>query len=141
MEVTYEQGASDMCQKAVNAEWEYNTDLGNEEKEQAATDANIAYSKYIFEQWNTVLRHYNYSDFTDDSLKRQLKFLNIVGTAALNEEDLTQVSHDSSNMTIFMIVFRFLNSITRYWEPCRRFMALPKFVLLTNKFVTLQLKD
>lgn len=91
VEVTYEAEISRMCQQAVLADWEYNTDLGDPDKEQAATEANIAYSKSIFDHWDNVLRHYNYTDFIEESLKRQLKFLNIVGTAALNDADLTQV--------------------------------------------------
>ncbi|OXA43749.1 angiotensin-converting enzyme [Folsomia candida] len=90
VEVTYEAEISRMCQQAVLADWEYNTDLGDPDKEQAATEANIAYSKSIFDHWDNVLRHYNYTDFIEESLKRQLKFLNIVGTAALNDADLTQ---------------------------------------------------
>jgi angiotensin-converting enzyme len=87
----YEMESSRLCQVAVEADWEYNIDLEDPDKEQAVSDANIAYAKFQFEQWNTTIKNYDWKSFSDDKLKRQLQFLNIVGIAALDDTDLTRV--------------------------------------------------
>jgi len=75
----------------VNADFEYNIDLNDPDKEQAVADANIAFSNFVFKTWNETIKNWEYDGFTDESVKRQLKFLNVVGTAALNEADLRRV--------------------------------------------------
>jgi hypothetical protein len=88
----YERNSSAYCRQQVEADWNYNTDLTNTTKEEAVTEANIAYANFIYKTWNETIKNWDFSNFKDEKVKRQLEFLNIVGTAALNEQDLKRVS-------------------------------------------------
>lgn len=91
LENVYERDSSDFCYKSVVADWNYSTNLTSEEAEQAAAAAAIAYANFQFKAWDETIRHWDYEAFTDAVIKRQLKFLNIVGVAALSNADLGRV--------------------------------------------------
>lgn len=95
LEGQYERDSSELCNKAVIAEWNYNTNLTNGEAEAAASEASIALANFQFKQWNDTIRHWDHETFTDQAIKRQLNFLNIIGEAALNATDLNRVSDAS----------------------------------------------
>lgn len=92
LEGQYERDSSQFCNKAVIAEWNYNTNLTSADAEAAASEASIALANFQFKQWNDTIRHWDYETFTDQAIKRQLNFLNIIGEAALNATDLNRVS-------------------------------------------------
>ena len=64
------------------------------------TEANIAYANFQFRAWNDTIRHWDFESFTDSVIKRQLKFLNIIGVAALNSVDLNRVSQVSKKKDV-----------------------------------------
>lgn len=48
-------------------------------------------AKYRKESWEQQITQYEYERFEDESLKRQFELLQMLGTSALSEEDLTNV--------------------------------------------------
>ncbi|CAL8097157.1 unnamed protein product [Orchesella dallaii] len=99
LEQAYEVEASQFCNRAVIGEWNYNTNLTSEEAEEAAAEASIAYSNFQFRAWNDSIRHWDFEAFTDSTIKRQLKFLNVIGVAALNSTDLSRYNQILGEMS------------------------------------------
>ena len=55
------------------------------------TNASLAAAMYRKESWENYITQFEYEMFQDESLKRQFKLLQTLGTAALSEEDQTDV--------------------------------------------------
>jgi len=91
LDETYEPQISQLCNKVSLARWAYVTNLTNDQAAEDSLRANLELAEFQFKQWDQVIRWINDSDFTDDVLKRQLKFLNKVGVAALETSELEQV--------------------------------------------------
>ncbi|CAG7734937.1 unnamed protein product, partial [Allacma fusca] len=95
----YEREASVLCNKASVAEFEYETDLLNITKEEAATAASIAYSQFELKAFDDFISQFEYENFEDADLKRQLKFLSAIGTSALDDTDLKRYNEVLSEMS------------------------------------------
>ena len=79
---------------ATLADWSYNTDLLNATAEAASNAANIALANFVFQEWQANISKYDWEGMDPTSLvRRQLKFLNGVGTAALPANELEEVSY------------------------------------------------
>lgn len=92
MENYYEEKASAQYNAVSLADWDYNTDLLNSTAEELSNAANIAMANFVFAEWKANISQYDWESFPISSpVRRQLKFLNGIGTAALPEDHLTQV--------------------------------------------------
>ncbi|CAG7819915.1 unnamed protein product, partial [Allacma fusca] len=96
---SYEKKASGHCNKASVTEFEYNIDLLNQTKEDAAAEASIEWSNFELQEYEDTIQHFNFSTFEDKDLQRQLKFLSAIGTSALNEQDLQRYNQVLSEMS------------------------------------------
>ena len=83
---------SGWCNRVGKADWAYNTDLNNATAEELSNAANIAYSKFVLEEWTANISQFDYETFDDSDLtKRQLTFLNAVGISALPDVEIEEV--------------------------------------------------
>jgi len=100
LEHYYESVASSMYNSAVQADWAYNTDLLNSTAEQWSNEANIALANFIFSEWQANISQYDWEGMDKNSLvRRQLMFLNGVGTAALPPDSLAQYNQVLTDMS------------------------------------------
>ncbi|XP_017782037.1 PREDICTED: angiotensin-converting enzyme-like [Nicrophorus vespilloides] len=94
----YEKKASEMCTAQNNADWNYNTDI-TEKNNELATQQTLAYAKFEKEQYNEWFKNANADEVTDPAIKRQLKYLKVVGKAALEENKLEQYTKTVNEMS------------------------------------------
>ncbi|KAJ3641062.1 hypothetical protein Zmor_027585 [Zophobas morio] len=94
----YEISASAMYTKANEAEWNYETDINNKEKEDILLNVTLESAALAKKYWQDYFKDLNPDDYQDEQLKRQVKNLRILGNAALNEEKLTKLTKATNNM-------------------------------------------
>lgn len=94
----YEVEASEMCNKLVHAEWDVATDSENEQ-------LTVEYERMVLEnaeftrRWHeAVFKGVNPDDFTDELVKRQLKYLVHLGKDALDPTDLSTLTNTQTSM-------------------------------------------
>uniref|UniRef100_A0A646QF91 Angiotensin-converting enzyme n=1 Tax=Hemiscolopendra marginata TaxID=943146 RepID=A0A646QF91_9MYRI len=73
----------------TEAEWKYTSNL-TEENKNILLKTKLDYTKYELEAWKNTTS-FAWKNFSDESVKRQFKFLSILGSAALPEEKLTKL--------------------------------------------------
>ncbi|KAB0802038.1 hypothetical protein PPYR_04224 [Photinus pyralis] len=94
----YERASSSMSNKVTIAEWNLATDLGNPDKQKAQLQASLESAEFDKKYWTTVFQNLNVNDYKDEALKRQLKSLKMIGSAALDEKKLTQLINTQNKM-------------------------------------------
>ncbi|CAG7818399.1 unnamed protein product, partial [Allacma fusca] len=88
------------CNKVTKADWAYNTDLNNSTAEDASNDVNVQFSKFVLQEWVSTISQFDYESFDETDLtKRQFKFLNAIGSAALPDAELKEYNQVLSSMT------------------------------------------
>lgn len=88
---THNVEASKQTNKLVNAEWNFNTDIGNEEKEKALADAVLESAKFNKDYYEKHFKDLDPNDFGGEHLQRQVAKLSFLGIDALPEEKLKDV--------------------------------------------------
>lgn len=87
----YERQASSLATQSANAEWKYVTNLKNTTARDFAEELNIVVANFDKKQWKQYIRHFDIDSIKDPSVKRQLKILNVIGSAALPDDKLKKV--------------------------------------------------
>ncbi len=88
----YDRQASDKCFKSISANWEYATNI-NEENEKLKLEASFEYSKFDKEFWTNLTARFNkdWRNFGDTNLYRKFKKVAVLGPSALPEDELKEV--------------------------------------------------
>lgn len=94
----YEVEGSKMCNKMVKAEWGVATDSKNQEKLQVYFDTILENNAFTRKWYDSTFKDISPDDFTDESIKRQLKYLTKLGRDALETSDLTELTDAQSSI-------------------------------------------
>lgn len=94
----FEEEASTQCNTMVKAEWAVATDTESQEKQDALTTAVIENAKFSRKKFDDHFKNVKPEDYTNESVRRQLKYLTQLGRDILEESDL-------NNVTIFLLSF------------------------------------
>lgn len=82
---------SEKCFQAVEASWNYNTDINNINQEKQLS-ASLEYSKYSKELLNNLTNEFgSWKQYQDEDLKRRFSKTVILGASALPDEELVKV--------------------------------------------------
>jgi hypothetical protein len=57
----------------------------------------LAFAKFEKEQWELHFSNVSWEDFQNETVKRQLRVLSVLGVSALNDEELSEVSRHCLN--------------------------------------------
>ncbi|RZB38755.1 hypothetical protein BDFB_008530 [Asbolus verrucosus] len=95
----YEKSASAICTKSNEAEWNFDTDINNSEKQAILLNVTLEAAAFQKSNWEQYFKDLNPDDYVDEQIKRQVKNLRILGNAALSEEKLTQLTTVTNTMT------------------------------------------
>jgi hypothetical protein len=57
----------------------------------------LAFAKFEKEQWELHFSNVSWEDFQNETVKRQLRVLSVLGVSALNDEELSEVSRHCIN--------------------------------------------
>lgn len=142
----------EMANRDVIAAWNYESDI-NEVNQQFKLEQSLISARFQKLKWENVTR-FNWRSFQNEDLKRQYRFMSVLGPAALPEEQYTKVSiqgityiinyqsftsccHTSycigslelQDQVICMNKFCFFYSSLKQEIACKRFTVRPRFVL------------
>lgn len=95
LETTFEKQESELCYRANVAEFAFETDIKNQTKEQIRTNLTLEIAKHNKEVWKNYFRDVTPEMYTDEILRREVKFAHILGNSALDENKLAEVSNYS----------------------------------------------
>ncbi|XP_067013279.2 angiotensin-converting enzyme [Anabrus simplex] len=96
---TYEPEVTRQCNLLNEAEWNYETDVSNEEKQAKLSEATLEYARFEKEQWEKHFRGVNYRNFKNETVKRQLEYLTILGLPALSDDKLSLLNNCTTSMS------------------------------------------
>lgn len=88
---TYDEEASVQCNKLVKAEWAVATDTTNTAKQEDLAKAVLENAKFSRKNYDEHFKGVKPDDYTNELVKRQLKYLTELGRDALSDEDLDKV--------------------------------------------------
>ncbi|KAJ1520596.1 hypothetical protein ONE63_003708 [Megalurothrips usitatus] len=88
----YERKASEACNRAITAEWNYITDLGNSTKEEIYNQASLDLAAFEKDEWEKYFRDQDPEEYSDPVVRRQVEFLLSLGVSALNETELKDLN-------------------------------------------------
>lgn len=94
----FNEKASIMQNKLQLAEWDYITDLNNKTKEDIHLNVIAENAKFIKEQYNEHFHDLKPEDFIDEKIKRQILYVTKLGTDALNETQLNNLTNAKAQM-------------------------------------------
>ncbi|XP_063703175.1 angiotensin-converting enzyme-like [Culicoides brevitarsis] len=94
----YNKSSQKYCNKQVKADWDFQTDVENEEKRKAADAANVEYAKFQLDWFEKVFKDANPENFGKMN-RRQLKQLQNIGTSILSENQLDEFNKVVGQMT------------------------------------------
>lgn len=99
LENTYEKEASQNCYKANVAEFDYETDINNQTKQDLTTSTVLEIADWVKNIWTKYFKDIQPNDYSDPLLKRQVRTVHILGDAALEKEKLAQLTNITTTMT------------------------------------------
>lgn len=82
-----------------SAEWAFNTDVNNKDKEQALLNETIESGAMRKFYWQEYFKNLSSEDYQAEAIKRQVNILNTLGVSALDTDKLSQFSTITTNMT------------------------------------------
>lgn len=92
----HDRRASDECYLAVNAEWNYATDI-NEENKKKLLERSLLHAQFQKEAWKNITS-FAWKNFNDSLVRRWFKKLSILGKAALPDEKLDELNELVADM-------------------------------------------
>ncbi|XP_069675481.1 angiotensin-converting enzyme-like isoform X2 [Periplaneta americana] len=95
----FERLASEACRLYNVASWNYNTDVENATAVEELTAQTLAFAQFEKEQWEQHFRGVDWQNFQNETVKRQLKTLSVLGISALNDSALSELNSHQTNMT------------------------------------------
>lgn len=94
----YNTEASIYCNRLVLADWAVTTDLLSDEKQQQFIEAIQANADFLKSQHSLYFESISLDDFTDEGIRRQLKYLKNLGTDALSSDRLRDLRETNTAM-------------------------------------------
>ncbi|GFG29388.1 hypothetical protein Cfor_04455 [Coptotermes formosanus] len=95
----YEISASEKCRDYVVADWNYNTDVENETKVEELNEQALAFAQFEKEQWQLHFSNVSWEDFKNETVRRQVRTLSVLGVSALDDNELSELNARQTNMT------------------------------------------
>ncbi|XP_071443429.1 angiotensin-converting enzyme-like [Hetaerina americana] len=95
----FEEAASKACNLLNKAEWGYNTDVSNPDTLKALEKETAAFSAFEKEQWLKWFKGLKWESFKNETMKRQIRKLAVLGVAALEPEELAKLKKLENVMT------------------------------------------
>ncbi|XP_017778802.1 PREDICTED: angiotensin-converting enzyme-like [Nicrophorus vespilloides] len=95
----YEKNATEMCTKAVTAEWNHLVDIKDPQKALISINATIESAKLDKDYWKHFFKDIDVNSLECSSLQRQIKLLSILGVAALGDKKLKELTGVIDAMT------------------------------------------
>jgi peptidyl-dipeptidase A len=94
----YNDESSKLCNKQSIANWDVTTDIGNKTKEEKQDQAIVEYAQFRKQQFELHFKNANPNEYEAD-VKRQLMLLKDMGTAALDDNDLSALNANRNKMS------------------------------------------
>jgi len=94
----YDKIATETCYNMNVAEWNYNTNL-TEYNAEVLTNVTLLSAEKEKELYNEWFKDVSLDDIKDENVRRQLKFLKDIGSAALDKSDLSTLTDIKNRMT------------------------------------------
>ncbi|CRL05281.1 CLUMA_CG018154, isoform A [Clunio marinus] len=94
----YDEKIQVQCNELVKAHWEVATDSENTTKQEAVSEAVVAYANFTLDFFESSFKGVNPDDYTDEVVKRQLKYATQVGRSILPTDDLENLTRISNGM-------------------------------------------
>nr|CAH7716316.1 unnamed protein product [Callosobruchus chinensis] len=95
----YEKEASDQCYKVSVAQFDFETDVRNKKKEELTTNLTLEQAAWVKNVWTKYFKDIQPEDYEDPIVRRELKFLKILGSAALEPKKLEKLNEVNNRMT------------------------------------------
>nr|CAI5823602.1 unnamed protein product [Callosobruchus analis] len=95
----YEKEASDQCYKVAIAQFDFETDVRNKKKEELTTNLTLEQAAWEKDVWTKYFKDILPEDYEDPTIRRELKFLKILGSAALEPKKLEKLNEVNNRMT------------------------------------------
>ncbi|XP_046389706.1 angiotensin-converting enzyme-like [Ischnura elegans] len=95
----FEEAASKACNIFNKAQWDYNTDVSNPETLKALQKETATFSAFEKEQWLKWFKGLKWETFKNETVKRQIRKLAVLGVAALEPDDLAKLKQLENVMT------------------------------------------
>ncbi|PNF19925.1 hypothetical protein B7P43_G11508 [Cryptotermes secundus] len=95
----YETSASQKCRDYNLAAWNYNTDVENASKVEELTAQTLEFAKFEKEQWQLHFSNVSWENFQNETVKRQLRTLSVLGVSALDDAELSELNGRETAMT------------------------------------------
>ncbi|KAF5302724.1 hypothetical protein FQR65_LT08466 [Abscondita terminalis] len=94
----YEDEASEVNRKTVVADWNASTDINNVTKQNALLNATLELGKFSKNYWVKFFKNLPSTNYKNETLKRQVQLLKILGQAALDDEKFEKLMTDVKDM-------------------------------------------
>lgn len=94
----YNDNAAKQCNKLQLAAWAKITDVNNAEKNKAHAEAVEEHAKFIKSQYEKHFQGLNPSDYDDEQIQRQIRIIKNIGTNALNDSRLAELTLTKNEM-------------------------------------------
>lgn len=94
----YETEGSEMCNKMVKAEWGVATDSNNQTARRILEETVLENNRFTRDWYESTFKDANENDFSNDLIKRQLKYLTKLGRDALEVDDLTELTKTQADI-------------------------------------------
>ncbi|CAH1994103.1 unnamed protein product [Acanthoscelides obtectus] len=95
----YEREASDQCRKAALAQFDFETDIRNKKKEELTTNLTLEQAAWEKNVWTKYFKDIVPEEYEDPTIRREVKFLKILGSAALEPKKLEELNEVNNRMT------------------------------------------
>lgn len=89
----YSKEASNMCTKVTTAEWNKITDINNNDKSDIYAKTVAENAKFLKDKYNELFKGSKPEHFRDEKIQRQIRTITNLGTSALNDTQLNQLTN------------------------------------------------
>ncbi|KAL3278129.1 hypothetical protein HHI36_013474 [Cryptolaemus montrouzieri] len=94
----YDQNETYWCTKLQEANWNFESDLNNEEKEEELVNVILESAAYNKRVWEEYLKDIVPDDYKDPDLKRKIKFAKMLGKSVLDNDKLAELTNVTNTM-------------------------------------------
>uniref|UniRef100_A0A1L8DQS2 Angiotensin-converting enzyme n=1 Tax=Nyssomyia neivai TaxID=330878 RepID=A0A1L8DQS2_9DIPT len=96
---TYNTDAIRYCNAQSQANWDVQTHVGDATYTQIQVERSLLYATFRKEHYDLYFKEAIIEDYTNEDVRRQLKFLKDLGSSALGDEDLAKFTNTRNAMT------------------------------------------
>uniref|UniRef100_A0A7G3ADB7 Angiotensin-converting enzyme n=1 Tax=Lutzomyia longipalpis TaxID=7200 RepID=A0A7G3ADB7_LUTLO len=95
----YNNDAISYCNAQSLANWDVQTHVGDQTYTQIQVEKSLEYANFRKEHYDLYFKDAIIDDYTDEGVRRQLKFLKDLGSSAMSDDDLKQFTDTRNAMT------------------------------------------